>query len=78
MNADEMECEYDMELMSRALSYLDGLPKILQNSEYKKIIELINNYLNNCKHKIVEDYIDIDSDTSKRILYCEYCNKTFQ
>ena len=77
MNIEEMECEYDMELMSRALSYLDGLPQALQNSEYKKIIELINNYLKNCKHKIVEDYIDTDADTTKRILYCEYCNKTF-
>jgi hypothetical protein len=77
MNIEEMECEYDMELMSRALSYLDGLPQALQNSEYKKIIELINNYLKNCKHKIVEDYIDTDPDTTKRILYCEYCNKTF-
>ncbi len=30
-----------------------------------------------CIHKIEDDYIDIDEDTSKPIRYCVKCEKTF-
>lgn len=26
-----------------------------------------------CKHNFVKDYIDIGCETSKQIMYCEYC-----
>ena len=32
---------------------------------------------NDCSHDIVIDYIDIDLDTSKQIMYCEKCYCTF-
>ena len=28
---------------------------------------------NNCTHKWIDDLIDIDPDTTKRIIYCEKC-----
>tara|TARA_Y100000590_G_C14937587_1_gene719966 strand:- start:7 stop:234 length:228 start_codon:yes stop_codon:yes gene_type:complete len=27
----------------------------------------------NCQHNWITDYIDIDLDTSKTIIYCKYC-----
>ena len=32
---------------------------------------------NECSHNIVVDWIDIDLDTSKQIIYCENCHCTF-
>ena len=32
---------------------------------------------NECSHSIIEDYIDIDSDKSQQIFYCEKCMQTF-
>ena len=32
---------------------------------------------NECSHNIVVDWIDIDLDTSKQIIYCENCYCTF-
>ena len=74
-----METEQaDIEFMTRALAYLDGLPASMQNDEYANIIKLANNYLQkHCRHKIVEDYIDTSVETSKKIFYCEFCYKSF-
>lgn len=74
----EMETTIDVELMSRALSYLNGLPGSSQNAQYKKIVESIENYLKtNCQHKLIEDLIDTAPDSSKKIIYCEKCMQTF-
>lgn len=32
---------------------------------------------NDCIHRIVVDYIDIDPDRSRQIIYCEKCFWTF-
>lgn len=32
--------------------------------------------MDSCCHDIVEDYIDIDLDTSRQIFYCTKCEKT--
>ena len=29
-----------------------------------------------CSHKITEDYIDVNTDNSIQIFFCELCNKT--
>jgi len=48
------------------------------NSEYKKIYDLILEYIKtHCNHKIVEDYIDLGIDESKKIEYCSVCLTTF-
>lgn len=48
------------------------------NENYKKILSYIDNFIfENCKHKIVDDYIDIDLDRSKLIYYCEKCGLSF-
>ena len=48
------------------------------NSEYKKIYDSILEYIkNHCNHKIVEDYIDIGIDKTKKISFCERCLTTF-
>jgi hypothetical protein len=70
--------QYDVELISRALAYLDGLPIHLQNQEYSIIVKLANEYLKkHCRHKIVEDYIDTGPESSKKIFYCELCYQSF-
>ena len=67
----------EIEMMSRAKSYLDGIPVNIQTHEYANIIQLVNKYLHtHCKHSIVQDLIDIDPDHSKIIYYCEHCNIT--
>jgi len=38
----------------------------------------INQYLKkNCKHEWNTDFIDIDTEHSKQIKYCNYCNSDF-
>jgi len=70
--------QVDIELMSRAKTYLSGLPVSKQTMEYSKIVELVNEYIDkHCLHQVVEDDIDISSESSKRIYYCKYCFKTF-
>ena len=41
------------------------------------IDEIENQIINNCKHELVEDLIDIDPENSKIIRYCEICEYTF-
>ena len=68
----------DVELMSRALSYLDGLPISMQNKEYELIVKKMATYLSNhCKHRIIEDYIDTSPESSKKVFYCEICYQSF-
>jgi hypothetical protein len=67
-----------VEIMVRAKNYLDGLPQQIQNAEYKKIVDLVNSYIDQfCKHNILKDSIDLGPETSKTIFYCETCYKTF-
>jgi hypothetical protein len=48
------------------------------NSEYKKIYDLILEYIKtHCNHKVVEDYIDIGIDKTQKICFCERCFTTF-
>jgi len=68
----------DIELMTRAKIYLSGLPLSKQNTEYSTIVELINEYIvKRCVHQVVEDDIDISSESSKKIYYCKHCYQTF-
>lgn len=70
--------QYDIELLVRAKTYLDSFPVRLQSPEYKKIVELVNSYIHsNCKHRIVDDSIDVSLDESRSIRYCELCFKNF-
>lgn len=41
------------------------------------ILYTMDNSGNDCSHELVIDYIDIDLDTSKQIVYCEKCYCTF-
>jgi hypothetical protein len=78
MTDPENNAPVDIELMSRALSYLSGLPPSSQTPEYAKIVESIHNYLNNnCQHKLIEDLIDTAPESSMKIIYCEKCMQTF-
>jgi hypothetical protein len=48
------------------------------NVEYKKIYDSIIDYIKSrCNHKIVEDYIDISIDKTKKIKFCERCLTCF-
>jgi serine protease inhibitor len=76
--SDETNEQLAIELLSRAKTYLDAMPTNLQPQEYQKIIELVNNYIEkNCKHKIIDDSIDVGYEQSRTIRYCELCLKTF-
>lgn len=73
---DSQHC--DVELMSKALAYLGGLPTSLQNKEYALIVNLANDYLKkHCQHEIVDDYIDTGPESCQKIFYCELCCHTF-
>lgn len=70
--------QYDIELLVRAKTYLDSFPVRLQSPDYKKIVEMVNSYIHkNCKHRIVDDSIDVSLDESRSIRYCELCFKNF-
>lgn len=70
--------QVDIELLSRAKTYLDAMPAHSQPPEYRKIIDMVNNYIEkNCKHKIIDDSIDVGYEQSRTIRYCELCLKTF-
>jgi len=64
--------------MIKAKEHLLKIELTEANENYKKILLLIDNFLfENCVHKILHDYIDIDPDKTKLIYYCEKCNLTF-
>ena len=73
-----VEQQYDIELLVRAKTYLDSLPIILQDPDYKNIVELVNEYINTkCIHRIVTDSIDVSCEESRPIRYCELCFTPF-
>lgn len=77
MENDHEQSE-DVYFVERALTRLRSLPQKMQNQDYKTIIKLMSEYVQTyCNHNVVSDLIDIDPDRSKTILYCDYCNKTF-
>ena len=41
------------------------------------LIEINKQIKATCVHEYVEDYIDVDLDTSKKITYCSICYSTF-
>jgi len=57
----------------------------LLDLKYTKDVNLLKSFLIEinkqikavCIHEYVEDYIDIDLDTSKKITYCPICYSTF-
>lgn len=66
-------CE-EVNVMIRVKQIMDQIPNDEQSIEYKSIIQLICDYLDEkCKHKIIEDNIDISQEQSMPITYCEYC-----
>jgi hypothetical protein len=74
----EIEDQYDIVFLMKAKASMESLPLRLQTNEYKKILELINQYIGiNCKHHIISDSIDISCDESMPIKYCDLCYKTF-
>jgi hypothetical protein len=77
-NIQEQDRQVDIELLSRAKTYLDAMPIQLQSPDYRKIVELVNSYIEkNCKHQIIDDSIDVGYEQSRTIRYCELCLKTF-
>ena len=57
---------------------LQTIPPEIQDADYTKILETIEEYIEtHCQHVKVDDLIDIDPDRSKSITYCEVCYKTF-
>lgn len=46
-------------------------------NRYMNCNKICSRYIiNNCKHEYIEDEIDIDENTSKKILYCRICEHT--
>lgn len=78
MEEGDGNCQIDIEMLCRAKTYLDALPIRIQPPDYKKIVEMVNSYIEkNCKHKIINDSIDVGYEESRTIRYCELCLKTF-
>jgi hypothetical protein len=74
---NEKALQMDIEMLCRAKTYLDSLPLVSQSPDYKKIVDLVNSYIEkNCKHHIVDDNIDVGYEESRTIRYCELCLKT--
>jgi len=73
---DEIKCMVNArDSLERSSKFINNYSII--NSEYKKIYDLILNYIKtHCNHKIIEDYIDIDIDKTKKIHFCEKCLTT--
>jgi len=76
----DYESNEDIVLMAEAKIYIERLATAHRSVEYQNIVNAVNQYLHiNCEHiNIVEDYIDIDPDTSQRIEYCSDCGITLQ
>lgn len=77
-NSNNTPNPLDIIAMVKCKSSLEGIPIEMQNKEYKDILTKVTNYINNCPHHIVYDYIDINPECSRTIRYCEYCYQTFE
>ena len=63
INEPLVDQQYDIEMLVRAKTYLDSLPVRLQDPDYKKIVEMVNKYINTkCIHRIVTDSIDVSCE----------------
>jgi len=77
MEEGDDNCQMDIEMLCRAKTYMDSLPIKMQPPDYKKIVEMVDSYIKkNCKHRIIDDSIDVGYEESRTIRYCELCLKT--
>lgn len=68
----------DIYAMYRAKTALEFHSSDLHSTEYKEIVALINDYLENCcKHVIIADDVDNHLEYSTPVRYCDKCLKTF-
>jgi len=73
MNSIENFTDEDIVIMMNVKRIMNK-DSCLENSEYKQIYKLVQEYLKkNCNHNIIKDYIDISLDESKDIYYCSHC-----
>ena len=64
--------------MIQTKNLFSTLPDELKNNDFRTIEFLISKYIkNHCKHNIVDDYIDLDPETSHPIKYCDICYTEF-
>ena len=69
---------YATDIMMQTKSLFSTLPDELKNNDFKTIEFLISKFIKkNCKHHIVDDYIDLDPETSHPIKYCDICFTEF-
>lgn len=52
------------------------LNKIKTPNKNKKNKKKEENIITTCNHEFIEDYIDVDLDTSIKIKYCKLCEYT--
>jgi hypothetical protein len=68
----------NIEIMKSALYEHDDENVTDIQTKFNKVLQSIEKKLKcECKHEYIEDYIDIDPDTSKCITYCSICECTF-
>ena len=53
-----------------------NMDEIKQNFD-ALLLSIEKKLMTECKHNYVDDEIDIDYDTSKKITYCDICSCTF-
>lgn len=72
------EDESQIRMMVHAKSSLETISRDKRNTEWNRILTLINEYLEkNCRHYVVDDLVDISPESSISIRYCIHCEKTF-
>ena len=61
-----------------AKANLDMVPLDTVDAEYIAIQTAISRYIKKyCKHSIVRDSIDVGTETSATIFYCEHCYEVY-
>lgn len=68
---------YNPELENENNKIKENILELVSNlNNSKKIIENIIDECNfaNCSHEYISDYIDINPESSQKIIYCKYCN----
>jgi hypothetical protein len=64
----------EVNLMIRSKQILEQIPEEEQSFEYKKMVQMIRNFLVlNCQHNMIMDYVDISQEHSVQIVYCKWC-----